>query len=422
MRTGTILDPDVECSDDHWPAQQHALQATLHRLARDPAHREKWAPWSSAALTHRADLARLPFTNRAELHVHPPLSDHCVPRSELVRIHASSGTTGMRTLSGYTRADIHLWTHVVARGLAALGVDRTSLVYSTLAHGLFTGGLGFHQAASALGATVIPGGQARSVTHADLLRRLGPTVLFATPSYALHLLDRHGPLPSVALGVFGAEPWTEADRTRLETGWGMTARDTYGLSEVIGPGVAFECGEANGLHINVDHFVPEIIDEAGNVLPDGEWGELVLSAPTRQARPLLRYRTGDRTRLDSRPCSCGRTLPRMARIAGRVDDMKVVRGVNVHPQTVAAVLDRHAGVFGAWRLVLRRPGALDVLTLQLECPSPDNPELAEHLEAHLIPSLVLTVRVELHPPGALPHTGGKAARWADLRDTERPDG
>lgn len=416
-----ILDPAEECAPDLWPRQRAALRHTLDRLARDPAHRHRWQEWQQVDLHTPADLAALPFTTRSDLQTEPPLSDHGVPISELVRVHASSGTTGKRTLSGYTREDLALWTRVVARGLAGLGVDGDSVVYSTLAHGLFTGGFGFHQAATFLGATVIPGSQAGSTTHADLIRRLHPNVLFSTPSYALHLADGYAPLPPIELGVFGAEPWSEGDRARLQAAWGMRARDTYGLSEVIGPGVAFECAHADGMHVNADHFIPEIIDPAGNPLPAGAWGELVLTAPTRTARPLIRYRTGDRTRLDLTPCPCGRTLPRIARIRERVDDMRVIRGVNVRPADVAHALDTHPESFGAWMLEVTRPGALDVLTLVVECPHPDTSRLPSSLQTVLRTVLGLTVHVRLQPPGSLPHSGGKAARWNDLRPLD-PDG
>jgi len=338
-----------------------------------------------------------------------------VAPESLVRIHASSGTTGTRTLSAYTAADLDLWTRMVARGLAALGVDETSLVYSTLAHGLFTGGFGFHQAATHLGATVVPGGQAPSRTHADLIRRLRPSVLCSTPSYAQHLIDRHGPLPPIKVGVFGAEPWSEADRRRLEQTGQMIARDTYGLSEVIGPGVAFECLHADGMHINADHFIPEIIDADGQPVADGEWGELVLSAPTRQARPLLRYRTGDRTRIDRSPCRCGRTLPRIARVSGRIDDMVVVRGVNLRPSDVAEALARFETPLGQWCLELTRPGALDVITLVAESRCATDPDHAIQLARHLRSRLGLRIEVQTIPLGSSDHSGGKASRWRDLR-------
>jgi phenylacetate-CoA ligase len=202
----------------------------------------------------------------------------------------------------------------------------------------------------------------------------------------------------------------------------MRARDTYGLSEIIGPGVAFECSHADGMHVNADHFIPEIIDESGTPLPAGEWGELVLSAPTRQARPLIRYRTGDRTRLDPTPCPCGRTLPRIARIRSRVDDMRVVRGVNVYPAHVADVLASFSTPFGGWCMEVTRPAALDVLTLVVESPKPHLVALSETLQAALRPVLGLRVEVRLVAPGSLPHSGGKARRWRDLRSIIASDG
>jgi len=403
MGAPRVLDPSAECSTDLWPRQQAALNALLGR---------RKLPFR---LAHPRDLATLPFTHKADLQTDSPLTAQGVPVRELVRIHASSGTSGQRTISAYTQHDLSLWTRVVARGLAALGVGTDSVVYSTLAHGLFTGGFGFHQAATRLGATVIPGGQANSHTHADLIRRLRPTVLFATPSYAQHLADRHGPLPPIELGVFGAEPWSEADRQRLQQSWGMTARDTYGLSEIIGPGVAFECPVSDGLHINADHFIPEVVDASGCPLPDGEWGELVLSAPTRQARPLLRYRTGDHTRLMRSPCPCGRTLPRMARVTGRVDDMRVVRGVNVHPAAVAAALAAWPEPHGGWFLELSRPAALDELTCVIELPGPTSEATSARLAQHLREHLGLRLSVRCVPLGSSPHHGGKVSRWKDTR-------
>lgn len=412
--TGRVLDPEVECAADLWPRQRDALRAALTRLQAHPLHGPGLAHLRPDQLRTPDDLRRLPLSRRADLQVQPPLAGHSVPPRELVRVHASSGSTGSRTLSGYTRTDLALWTQVVARGLVAVGVDDHSIVCSMLHHGLFTGGFGFHQAATFLGCTVIPAGTGRSHVHADLVRQLSPTVLFATPSYAQHLADRCGPL-SVELGVFGAEPWSEADRARLEASWGMRARDTYGLSELIGPGVAFECDAGGGLHVNADAFVPEVVDADGQPVPDGTFGELVLSAPTRQARPLLRYRTGDRTALDRRPCPCGRTLPRIARIDGRLDDVRVVRGVNVHLHDVATALADHPADLGAWHLELSRPAALDQLALVVECPTPADPDLIQHLAAHLHDRLGLRVDVRTVARASLPHSGGKAPRWHDLR-------
>ena len=390
-----VWQPEVECASPEslWLGMQAAL--------------DRWrAPEGLAVPRTPAELAQLPFTQKDDLHTHDGLGAFRVPARQLVRLHASSGTRGTRTLVGYTAADLSLWTQLVARGLAAVGVTEDSVIYSMLSHGLFTGGFGFTQAATALGALVVPGGGARSAVHVSMMRRLQPDVLFATPSYALHLARAHGPVPTISLGVFGAEPWTEADRQALADLYGMRALDTYGLSEVIGPGVAFECPHQQGLHINADVFWPEVVDGNGAPVPDGQLGELVITAPTKQALPLLRYRTGDRTRLDWSVCTCGRTLPRMARVRARVDDMVVVRGVNVRPGQVAELLSRQPG--GGWQLeVSRGPTGLDELTVVVE--SALSEAVLERLQA------VLGLRLSVRVVPLIPHAGGKAPRLVDLR-------
>jgi len=353
-------------------------------------------------------LAELPFTHKSHLQ---GFDSFRVPRRALVRLHSSSGTAGPRTLVGYTAADLALWTRLVARGLAAVGVNEDSVVYSVLGHGLFTGGFGFTQAATALGALVVPGGGARSAVHVAMMRQVCPDVLFATPSYALHLARAHGPVPPISLGVFGAEPWSEADRRALSREYGMQAVDTYGLSEAIGPGVAFECPEHNGLHLNADAFWPEVVDADGQPVRDGTEGELVLSAPTKEALPLLRYRTGDRTRLDWSPCPCGRTLPRMSRVTGRVDEMVVVRGVNVRPSQVSAALSAHPST--GWQLeVSRGATGLDELAIVVESALPEVvfDKLQDALGLRLVQRVV----------PILPHSGGKAVRLVDLRAEGQP--
>lgn len=399
---------EQESAAARWNRLRTALQATVRRLQAHPLHGPRLAHVDPAQLREPADLPQLPFTTKAQLHGPAALAHLAVPRARLARIHASSGTTGARTLVAYTAADLQLWTRLVARGLAAVGINENSVCYSMLGHGLFTGGLGFHQAAEALGAATVPAGPGGSAAHLQLLDRLRPDVLFATPSYALHLSQLPGFETTVALGVFGAEPWTEDVRRALEQRWGMAARDTYGLGEVIGPGVAFECGQSPGMHVNADVVWPEVVDPAtGQPVPDGTEGELVLTVPAKEALPLLRYRTGDRSRLLVGPCPCGRTLPRMARVAERVDDMRVVRGVNVYPSQVAAVVGARAFV-----LELCRTGALDALQVVVERAAGE-PELPASLEHRL--QEVLGLRVELRgvAPGALGHGGGKAPRWRE---------
>jgi phenylacetate-CoA ligase len=357
-----------------------------------------------------ADLATLPLTVKGDLS--PPLRRLLVPRRAVVRIHASSGTTAQPTVVAYTAGDLALWSRLVARGLSAVGVGPDSVVHSALGYGLFTGGLGFHAAAESLGATVIPAATGGAARHRRLMADLSADVLFATPSYALHLAEIEPDPPPIRLGVFGAEPWSEAMRARLESAWGMTAVDTYGLSEIIGPGVAWECLARDGLHINEDAFIPEVIDPTtGAVLPDGQTGELVLSSMARQAMPLLRYRTGDLTALDRRPCACGSTLTRMRRVSERVDGMVVVRGVNVFPGQITAAVLSVDGLRADWSAAVSRPGSLDVLTVAVEGPPTAHPAI----EAALHDVLGIRAQVLVRPPGSIGHSGGKRAGITDER-------
>ena len=401
-----VLDPDVECKplSALWDGVVTELQQAVARLARHPHHGPRFAGIDPRSILQPADLAALPTTTKA--HLHPegnPLAHLCVPRAQLARVHASSGTTSERTLVAYTTADVVLWTHLVARGLAAVGVCEDTVCYSVLKNGLFTGGFGFHQAAESLSACTVPAGPGGSAAHVALMQRLRPDVLFATPSYALHLARAHGPVPPVPLGVFGAEPWTEADRHALSRLYTMRALDTYGLSEVIGPGVAFECGYSPGwMHVNADVVWPEVVDPNTLApLPLGHEGELVLTIPRKQALPLVRYRTGDRTTLTTEPCPCGRTLPRMARVRSRVDEMKVVRGVNVRPSQVAAVVDGRAFAL-----------ALDGGELQVHIERRLNEDTVPHSVFERVAQVVgLRIEPVVHAPGALPHGGGKVCRW-----------
>ena len=385
------------------------LSALMQRLRALPA-------WEGRLVD--GPLSAQPFTGKADLRAAWPLGLLAVPSEAVVRVHASSGTTGDPTIVPCTRGDLDRWSEQVARGLAAVGVTAGSRVYSALAYGLFTGGFGFHAAAESMGAMLIPAASGTSTRQLQLLAGLGADVLFATPSFALHLAERleaSGVDPrslSLRTGVFGAEPWSEGLRARIEKRWGMKAYDTYGLSEVCGPGVAWECEARDGMHINEDHLLPEIIDASGEPLPHGEVGELVLTTLTREAMPLLRYRTGDRTRLIEEPCACGRALVRMARPLGRVDDMVIVRGVNVFPSQIEEVLLRFTEVGSCWRMVLRRDGALDEVTVEVESTE----HVSERLEEALQDALAVRVRVSVWPPGILPRSDGKAQRVLDQRE------
>ncbi len=363
-----------------------------------------------AEIRDLSDLAALPFTVKTDLS--PALSRTIVPRRAIVRVHASSGTTQQPTVVAYTAGDLDLWARLVARGLAAVGVGSDSVVHSALGYGLFTGGLGFHAAAESLGATVIPASTGRSSRHLHLIAALSADVLFATPSYALHLAESVPAPPRIRLGVFGAEPWSEAMRTRLEAAWGMTAVDTYGLSEMIGPGVAWECLARDGMHLNEDAFLPEVVDPVtGAVLEDEQLGELVLSSMAREAMPLLRYRTGDLTALERGQCSCGETLVRMRRVVGRVDEMVVVRGVNVYPGQLEAAVLSVSEARGDWQAVVERPENLDVLTVTVEGAA----EIQPAVEAALHDVLGLWAAVVVVPPGRVGHGGGKRRGIQDNR-------
>ena len=390
------------------------LQAGLARMRHAGVWADRLAAIHPSDLTDLADLAALPMTVKDDLR--PPLGRLVVPRRELVRVHASSGSTAEPTVVAYTAGDLRLWAKLVARGLSAVGVGADSVVHSALGYGLFTGGLGFHAAAEQLGATVVPAATGRADRHRRLIAALSADVLFATPSYALHLAEIAPDPPPIRIGVFGAEPWSEALRARLESAWGMTAYDTYGLSEIIGPGVAWECPARAGMHINEDAFLPEIIDPAtGAVLPDGAEGELLLSSMAREAMPLLRYRTGDLTTLDRRPCVCGSTLVRMQRIRRRADAMVVVRGVNVFPGQIEDAVLRVPGIRASWQATVRRPAHLDVLSVSVACDAPEDSRLRDAVAAALHDVLGLRVEVMLVTPERLHHSGGKRAPIVDAR-------
>jgi phenylacetate-CoA ligase len=381
-----------------------------------------------------ADIDRFPFTKKDDLRDHYPFGMFAVPREHLLRVHASSGTTGKPTVVGYTRADLDLWSDVMARSLACAGARPGDIMHNAYGYGLFTGGLGFHMGAERLGCTVVPisgGGTERQVT---LLVDFGAQILCCTPSYALNIAEvaeRMGTdvrkLP-VSFGVFGAEPWSQAMRHDLEARLGLRAIDIYGLSEIIGPGVACECHiEQNGLHAWEDHFLVEVVDpKTFEPLPVGEAGELVVTTLTKEALPMIRYRTRDITQLSDEPCACGRTHRRIMRITGRDDDMVILRGVNVYPSQVEAVLVGFPGIAPHYQLVLTRQGALDEMAVEVEM-LPDGPTDAEARRrkagdvSHHIKSLIgVTCDVVVKAPGEVPRSEGKAVRVKDFRNKPKP--
>ena len=380
---------------------------------------------AATAIESLADLRRLPFTQKADLREHYPFGLCAVPLAELARIHASSGTRGKPTVVGYTRADLAMWTEVMARCLVMAGVRPGMVVHNAYGYGMFTGGMGFHQGAEQLGCVVVPVSAGMTQRQAMLLRDLGGQVLCATPSYALHIaetLEAAGIEPRslrLAVGMFGAEPWSEALRDEIERRLGLVAINVYGLSEIVGPGVAAECHEGrNGLHIQEDQFLPEIVDpDTHEPLPMGREGELVLTPLTKEALPLVRYRTGDIASLDARPCICGRTLVRMSRVRGRYDDMLIIGGVNLYPSEVERVLLGAGDLAPHYQIVVEHAGGLDHLRVVCE-PLRDGLDLAS-LKARLLQALHeqtgLSIAVDLLAIGAVPRSEGKAIRVVDRR-------
>jgi phenylacetate-CoA ligase len=376
-----------------------------------------------------ADLRHLPLTTKADFRDTYPFGLLAVPMDDVVRIHASSGTTGKPTVVAYTRRDLETWSEVMARTLRAGGVTRADVVHNAYGYGLFTGGLGFHYGAERIGAAVIPISGGFTERQVMALRDFGSSVLCCTPSYSLHLaeaLDEAGLGPKdlrLRVGFFGAEPWTAGMRDAIESRLHIMALNIYGLSEVIGPGVSVECPERRGMHVAEDHFLPEIVDPATlEPLPPGATGELVLTTLTKEALPLLRYRTRDLTAIDPEPCACGRSLVRIARITGRTDDMLIVRGVNVYPSQIEHALMQVRELEPHYLLVVRREGALDVLEVRVEA----RPEVAATGEPAMrgvgvqarrrIHEVVgITADVSVVPPRTIERSVGKAKRVLDLR-------
>jgi phenylacetate-CoA ligase len=381
-----------------------------------------------------ADIVRLPFTVKTDLRDNYPFGLFAVPRTELLRLHASSGTTGKPTVVGYTRADLDLWSDLMARSIACMGGRPGDVFHNAYGYGLFTGGLGFHYGAERLGLSTVPVSGGATERQVMLMQDFGAHVLGATPSYALNIAEvaegmgvdlRALPL---RCGCFGAEPWSEAMRRDLEARFGIKALDTYGLSEIIGPGVASECyEEQRGLHIWEDHFLCEVIDpETAEPLPPGESGELVLTTLTKEALPMLRYRTRDITRLIEEPCACGRTHRRMMRVTGRSDDMLIIRGINVYPSQVEAFLVGFPGLAPHYQLVLTREGPMDTMTVEVELAAPAPPDepfvakMASDVRNHIKAMVGVTCEVVLKAPGEVPRSQGKALRVKDLRQLRKP--
>ena len=375
------------------------------------------------------DLAGLPFTLKTDLRDHYPFGLFARPRTELVRLHASSGTTGKPTVVGYTAKDIATWAGLMARSMACAGGRPGDVIHNAYGYGLFTGGLGAHYGAERLGATVVPMSGGSTERQIVLITDFGARVLCATPSYALaiaEVAEKQGVdlrKSKLEIGIFGAEPWSEAMRREVEARMGLKAVDIYGLSEIMGPGVACECVEGQaGLHGWEDHFLFEVIDtDTGKALEEGEAGELVITTLTKEALPMIRYRTRDVTRLSTERCVCGRTHVRIKRITGRNDDMLIIRGVNVYPSQIEAVLVGLPDVAPHYQLVLERKGTLDSLTVEVELmpnvvPTKEARAVVAGSAQHHIKSIVgVTADVVVKEPGEIPRSMGKAVRVRDLR-------
>ncbi len=447
-RAATFWNEPLECMarDDMRRLQVERLRwSVAHAERGNPVYRERLhaAGVDPARINSLDDLARLPFTTKGDLRDHYPFGLFAAPLDQVVRLHASSGTRGKPTVVGYTRQDLAIWSEVMARSLLGAGVGPGTVLHNAYGYGLFTGGLGFHMGGELLGCQVLPISGGNTARQIMMLRDLGSQALACTPSYALNIagaLADQGVSPdelSLRVGLFGAEPWSEAMRRSLEEGLGISALDVYGLSEVIGPGVSAEClAGRNGLHVHEDHFLAEIVDpQSGEPRPDGSEGELVFTSLTKEALPILRYRTGDISALDREPCVCGRTSVRMARIKGRYDDMLIIRGINLYPSEVERALLSVSDLAPHYQIVIRRESALDQLDVQVEVIEPisdalglelsgyaNRPESVQALSRRVQDTLYgatgLRMIVTLRPPRAIPRSEGKAIRVIDMRNQE----
>lgn len=432
--TNKIWNPHFETMsrEDMCQVQSERLRDAVERVYynvpyyREKMQREGLGPEHIKSVD---DLSKLPFTVKQDLRDNYPFGLFAVPMSEIIRVHASSGTTGKPTVVGYTRSDIGIWSEVMARTLTSAGAGKNDFIQIAYGYGLFTGGLGVHYGGEKIGASVIPISGGNTRRQLQLMEDFGSTVLACTPSYAAYLAEaieesgiKRGDL-KLRIGVFGAEPWTENMRREIEKRLQIKAIDIYGLSEIIGPGVSFECPHQCGLHVNEDHFIPEIIDpETLEVLPEGELGELVFSTITKEGLPIIRYRTRDLTRLNFEKCACGRTLVRMNKCTGRSDDMLIIRGVNLFPSQIESVLLEMDETTPHYLLVVDRVNNLDSLELQVEVEDRfysdtigELQNLRKKIQHQVESSTGLSVNVKLVEPKTLERSEGKARRVIDKR-------
>ncbi|PKN70368.1 MAG: phenylacetate--CoA ligase [Deltaproteobacteria bacterium HGW-Deltaproteobacteria-12] len=429
-----IWDSAHECMsrDELEQLQLERLQATINRVHKNVTHyRKKFAqpgiiPEDIRSL---ADLTKLPFTTKEDLRINYPYGMFAVPLREVVRIHSSSGTTSKPIVVGYTKNDIRIWSNLVARFMTAAGVTSDDLVQIAFSYGLFTGGFGVHYGAEVIGASVIPMGTGNTEKQILIMQDYKTTVLVSTPSYALQLADRisqsgiDAKTLTLKFGLFGGEPWSENMRREIESRLCLSATDNYGISEVIGPGIAGECQCKSGMHIYEDSFIPEIIDpQTGAVLEAGREGELVLTTLTKEAFPMIRYRTGDITCLDYAPCACGRTLVRMQRVLRRSDDMLIIRGINVYPSQIEEAIISSAQGEAPYQIIIERKGAMDSLEVVIEITSKifslelqKQRSFLETLKQRIASVTGIGVSVKLVEANSLPRTEGKIRKVVDQR-------
>ena len=429
-----IWNERIECAsrEEMRIIQSERLSETVKRIYHNvPYYRKKMQEVGLTANDIRDidDIQKLPFTTKIDLRDNYPFGLFTVPMSEIVRLHASSGTTGKPTVVGYTRKDIQMWAEVVTRSLCMAGVHRNDIVQIAYGYGLFTGGLGLHYGTENLGASVIPISGGNTSKQIQLMEDFGSSVLCCTPSYALNIAEVMKEMKvnikdlKLRIGIFGAEPWSEQMRREIETKLNIKAIDIYGLSEIVGPGVSCECEHQCGMHINEDHFLPEIIDpETLKPVPHGEIGELVFTTITKEGIPLIRYRTRDLTRLIYDECTCGRTLVRMEKCKGRSDDMLIIRGVNVFPSQIETVLLNMSEVEPHYLIIVDREGTLDMMTVMVEVQeqffSDEIKKLQElrlKITRNLESVLGISVNVKLVEPKTIERTAGKAQRVIDNR-------
>ncbi len=431
---GKYWEPEMECAtrNELEALQSFRLCQTVRRVFTNvPAYRERMLAAGITPEDIRSvhDLHKLPFTAKKDLRDNYPYGLFAEPMENIVRLHASSGTTGKQIVAGYTAKDLETWQACCARALVAAGADKQDFMHVSYGYGLFTGGMGLHYGAEKLGMTVIPVSTGNTQRQITIIQDFGSTVICCTPSYALYLAETMAEMGigkediHIKCGLFGAEPWTEEMRREIEAKMGLKAYDIYGLTEIIGPGVAFECEEQSGMHINEDHFIPEIIDpDTGETLPLGATGELVFTCISKEAFPLLRYRTRDIARLDDSPCGCGRTLLKMKKPQGRTDDMLIIRGVNVFPSQIESVLLATGMTAPYYQLVVDRVNNTDVLEVQVELEGQQFTDTIKGLEQQaktirgaIESALGVAVQVHLAEPKSLPRTEGKAVHVIDKR-------